>query len=123
MDTAVEPLARARRTALSLQSFRRLAWLSAAMLVVIVATGATVRLTGSGLGCEHWPGCEQHHFEPRSYHSFVEFGNRVVAFVTILVTLLTWLGALYARTRKPLRRLALATFIGTLLQAPLGAIT
>ena len=27
------------------------------MLVLIVATGATVRLTGSGLGCEHWPGC------------------------------------------------------------------
>ena len=38
--------------------------------------GATGRLTGSGLGCEHWPGCEQHHFEPRSFHSYIEFGNR-----------------------------------------------
>ena len=27
------------------------------MLTVIVASGATVRLTGSGLGCKHWPGC------------------------------------------------------------------
>src|SRR5437899_4973984 len=123
MDTAVEPLARARRTALSLPAFRRLAWLSAAMLVVIVATGATVRLTGSGLGCEHWPGCEQHHFEPRSFHSYVEFGNRAVAFVTICVTLLTWIGARLAGVPKPLRRIALATFVGTLLQAPLGAIT
>ena len=63
------------------------------MLVVIVATGATVRLTGSGLGCEHWPGCEPHHFEPKSFHSYIEFGNRVVAFFTILVTLATAIAA------------------------------
>src|SRR6266568_4056175 len=108
MDTAVEPLARARRTALSLPAFRRLAWLSAAMLVVIVATGATVRLTGSGLGCEHWPGCEQHHFEPRSFHSFIEFSNRVVAFFTIVATLVTFVGALWAKLSTRLRMLAFA---------------
>jgi cytochrome c oxidase assembly protein subunit 15 len=123
MDTAVEPLARARRTALSLQSFRRLAWLSVAMLVVIVATGATVRLTGSGLGCEHWPGCEQHHFEPRSFHSYIEFGNRVVAFLTIVATLAALVGAVRARVPARLRALAVAVFVGTLAQAPLGAIT
>src|SRR2546427_9641740 len=117
MDTAVEPLARARRTALSLPAFRRLAWLSAAMLVVIVATGATVRLTGSGLGCEHWPGCEQHHFEPRSFHSFIEFGNRVVAFLTILATLAAVVGAVRARLSRRLRGLAIAVFVGTLAQA------
>ena len=32
-----------------------------AMLVLIVATGATVRLTGSGLGCPHWPTCTATH--------------------------------------------------------------
>ena len=52
--------------------------LNVVMLILIVATGATVRLTGSGLGCEHWPGCQAHHFEPKSYHSYIEFGNRVV---------------------------------------------
>src|SRR3954462_15613226 len=87
------------------------------MLVLIVATGATVRLTGSGLGCEHWPGCQQHHFEPKSFHSYIEFSNRVFAFFTILVTLVTWL---YARGH---RRLASVVFVGTLLQAPLGALT
>jgi cytochrome c oxidase assembly protein subunit 15 len=87
------------------------------MLVVIVATGATVRLTGSGLGCEHWPGCQPHHFEPRSFHSDIEFGNRVIAFFTILATLAAWIVA------RGHRRLAFATFLGTLLQAPLGAIT
>ena len=28
-------------------------------LVVIVITGAAVRLTGSGLGCSDWPTCEE----------------------------------------------------------------
>jgi cytochrome c oxidase assembly protein subunit 15 len=123
MQTGAHPLARARELALSARSFTRLAVVNAVMLVLIMVTGATVRLTGSGLGCEHWPGCEQHHFEPRSYHSYVEFGNRVVAFVTIVVTLVTWLGARLAHAPRRLRRLALVTFVGTLLQAPLGAIT
>jgi len=93
------------------------------MLVVIVATGATVRLTGSGLGCEHWPGCEPHHFEPKSFHSYIEFGNRVVAFFTILVTLATAIAAWLSSAARPLRWVAAAIFVGTLAQAPLGAIT
>ena len=123
VETGAQPLPRVRGTALSLDAFRRLAWVSAGMLVLIVATGATVRLTGSGLGCEHWPGCQQHHFEPKSFHSYIEFGNRVVAFFTILATLLTFVGALWARLSTRLRVLAFAIFFGTLLQAPLGAIT
>jgi heme a synthase len=123
VETTAQPLARLRGAPLSLAGFRRLAWVNAAMLVFIVATGATVRLTGSGLGCEHWPGCEPHHFEPRSYHSFIEFGNRVVAFFTILVTLATLGAAFWAQLSKRLRVLAVAIFTGTLLQAPLGAIT
>jgi heme a synthase len=123
VETTAQPLARLRATPLSLDTFRRLAWLSAAMLVLVVGTGATVRLTGSGLGCEHWPGCEPHHFEPRSFHSYIEFGNRVVAFFTILATLATFVGAVLARLSRKLRLLAFATFLGTLLQAPLGAIT
>jgi cytochrome c oxidase assembly protein subunit 15 len=90
---------------------------NAAALVLIVATGATVRLTGSGLGCEHWPGCTPHHFEPKSGHSYIEFGNRVIAFLTILTTLATWI---FARGH---RRLAALVFFGTLAQAPLGALT
>jgi cytochrome c oxidase assembly protein subunit 15 len=117
MDVGAQPLSRLRGFSLSPAAVRRLAIANAAALVVIVATGATVRLTGSGLGCEHWPGCTPHHFEPRSYHSYIEFGNRVVAFFTILVTLTTWV---FARGH---RRLAAAVFVGTLAQAPLGALT
>lgn len=91
-------------------------------LWLIVGTGAAVRLTDSGLGCRHWPGCEKGHPLPaKDYHAYIEFGNRVVGGVVIIVTLLTWLGA----RRTPLlprwaRRLALAIFLGTLAQAPLG---
>ena len=43
--------------------------------------------------------------------------------MTIVATLLTWLASLYAGTAaRWVRRLALATFLGTLAQAPLGAI-
>ncbi|MFL5962835.1 MAG: COX15/CtaA family protein [Gaiellaceae bacterium] len=117
MDASAQPLARLRGVALSARALRRLTLLNAVMLVLIVATGATVRLTGSGLGCEHWPGCAPHHFEPKSFHSYIEFSNRVFAFFTILVTLFTWALA------RGHRRLAFVIFFGTLLQAPLGALT
>jgi cytochrome c oxidase assembly protein subunit 15 len=105
--------------------FRALALAAASMLWVIVVSGATVRLTASGLGCEHWPGCQPGNpFPERGYHSWVEFSNRLVATVTIVVTLLSWLGArLVAGLPSWARWLALATFLGTLAQAPLGAIT
>jgi heme a synthase len=117
MDVGAQPVARIRGLELSPKAFQRLAVANAAMLVLIVATGATVRLTGSGLGCEHWPGCAPHHFEPKSFHSYIEFSNRVIAFFTILVTLATFA---FARGR---RGLAFTIFFGTLLQAPLGALT
>jgi heme a synthase len=117
MDVGAQPLSRLAGVTLSAGGFRRLAVANAVMLIVIVGTGATVRLTGSGLGCEHWPGCQPHHFDPQSYHGTIEFSNRVVAFLTIVTTLVT---LIFARGR---RRLAGAVFAGTLAQAPLGAIT
>jgi heme a synthase len=95
-----------------------------AALWLIVGTGAAVRLTDSGLGCRHWPGCEEGHPLPaKDYHSFIEFGNRVMGGVTILLTLLV---ALAARRTPGLPRwtvrLAGAVFVGTLLQAPLGLL-
>lgn len=117
-------LARLRGIAVSPRTFRRLAIANALMLLVIVASGATVRLTASGLGCPHWPGCQGSIRLPeKGYHSYIEFGNRVVAALTIALTLATFVAARLAPTVKPwARRLALATFLGTLAQAPLGAI-
>jgi cytochrome c oxidase assembly protein subunit 15 len=110
-----------RRLELSEARFRHLAWWTVGWLILIIATGATVRVTGSGLGCHHWPGCAAGEFLPaQGYHSDVEFGNRVVASLTVFTTLVFAVGATLAR-----RRVALAwlVFAGTLAQAPLGAIT
>ena len=93
-------------------------------LWLIVGTGAAVRLTDSGLGCRAWPGCETGHPLPaKDAHAFVEFGNRLVGGVTIVVTLLAWL----AVRRVPglalwVRRIALAVFLGTLAQATIGLL-
>ncbi len=117
MDVGAQPFSRLRGVSLSPEAIRRVAIANAGWLLLIVASGATVRLTGSGLGCEHWPGCTPHHFEPRSGHSYIEFGNRVLAFLTIMSTLVTWIVA------RGHRRLAAIIFFGTLAQAPLGALT
>jgi len=118
-------LPRLRRLAVSEQLFRRLALASAVMLIVIVASGTTVRLTGSGLGCEHWPGCQAGVFFPETgYHSYIEFSNRVVAAVTILATLAAFVAALkVASARRWVRWVAGLAFAGTAAQAPLGEIT
>jgi heme a synthase len=107
------------------QLFIWLAVASAASLYLILITGATVRLTGSGLGCEHWPGCQAGQpFPEKGYHSYIEFGNRLVGGVTIALTLNAALGAFRVRALpRSARRLALAVFFGALAQAPLGYFT
>ena len=117
-------VARFRALELSPAAFVRFAVASLAALWIIVATGAAVRLTDSGLGCRSWPGCEKGNFLPeKDYHGFIEFGNRAVGGITILLTLAAALAAL--RTRGLPRwavRLAVAVFGGTLLQAPIGLL-
>jgi cytochrome c oxidase assembly protein subunit 15 len=99
----------------------RLAALELFALWVIVATGAAVRLTSSGLGCRHWPGCEAGHPLPaKDYHAYIEFGNRVVGGITILITLVVALTALWSPLGRRAKQLAGALFLGTLAQAPLG---
>jgi cytochrome c oxidase assembly protein subunit 15 len=118
-------VARARAFEVSPERFRAVALTALGALWLIVATGAAVRLTASGLGCESWPGCtEGNPFPAEDHHAFVEFGNRVIGGLTILATAVA---ALAARFTRGLPRstvwLALALFLGTLAQAPLGALT
>ena len=114
--------ARIRSFELSAAGFLRVALAAVAALWLIILTGAAVRLTDSGLGCRHWPGCEPGHPLPeKSYHAFIEFGNRVIGGVTITIVLVTWLAALRTPSLPRWgRRLALAIFAGALAQAPLG---
>jgi cytochrome c oxidase assembly protein subunit 15 len=107
------------------ETFRRYALAGVVALYAIVTTGATVRLTASGLGCEHWPGCTAGNpFPEKDYHSFIEFGNRVVSAVAIALTLVVWTGSLITPyLPRWTRWLAGVMFFGTFAQAPLGAIT
>jgi cytochrome c oxidase assembly protein subunit 15 len=112
---------RLRSFALAPVWFLGLAALELFALWAIVATGAAVRLTDSGLGCRHWPGCEAGHPLPaKDYHAYIEFGNRVVGGVTILITLVVAVTAFWSPLRRRGRQLAVALFFGTLAQAPLG---
>ena len=105
--------------------FARLALASAISLYLIVLTGAAVRLTGSGLACESWPGCQEGAFFPAvGEHSTIEFGNRVFALFPIVLTVVTWVAA--TRTAGLPRWVtwtAALVFLGTIAQAPLGLLT
>jgi cytochrome c oxidase assembly protein subunit 15 len=70
-------------------------------MIVIVLSGAAVRLTGSGLGCPDWPTC----FKGRitgswSIHPLIEYGNRVVTVTLIFVTVATLIAALLREVRR-----------------------
>src|SRR5262245_57757728 len=125
MEATTTRRTRLRSFELSASTFRWLAGLALFALWLIVSTGAIVRLTRSGLGCEHWPGCEPGRpFPEKDYHAYIEFGNRMVGGVTIVLTLALALGAWRtAGLPRWARWLAVGTFAGTLAQAPLGAVT
>ena len=118
-------LARVRPREVSPARFLLLAGLSALSLYLIVLTGAAVRLTGSGLACESWPGCQEGAFFPAvGSHSAIEFGNRAFAIFPLVLTLVAWVAA--PRVPGAPRRttwIAALTFLGTLAQAPLGLLT
>jgi cytochrome c oxidase assembly protein subunit 15 len=104
-------------------AFRRIAFAAVGVLILIVATGATVRLTGSGLGCPEWPTCTTKHALPQSYHSDIEFSNRIVSAITVFTTLALAVSAWL--TRGLSRRgkwLATAVGLGVIAQAPFGAL-
>jgi heme a synthase len=125
MDADAHVGARTRSLEISAPFFRKLALASAISLYVIIASGATVRLTGSGLGCEGWPGCSPGAvFPEQSYHSFIEFGNRVVSIFPILLSLATAVSSHFVRgLPRWVRTTAWAAALGTIAQAPLGLIT
>jgi heme a synthase len=118
-------LARVRPREVSPARFLLLAGLSALSLYLIVLTGAAVRLTGSGLACESWPGCQEGAFFPAvGSHSAIEFGNRAFAIFPLVLTLAAWVAApRVPGAPRQVTWLAALTFVGTLAQAPLGLLT
>lgn len=110
--------------AVSPRRFVQLALTSFVVLQFVVTSGAFVRLTGSGLGCDNWPRCGDTPFPEQGFHAFVEFGNRLVALVGIVLTLVVWRASRrVAGLPRAVRLTALAAFLGTVAQIPLGGVT
>src|SRR3954464_12311683 len=103
---------------------RRLAWAALAALVLIVFSGAGVRLSGSGLGCPDWPRCHGGFTPELDSHVAIEYGNRLLSSVVAFFSIAAGVAAL---RRRPFRRdlvvPAWALMGGVLAQGVLGGIT
>jgi heme a synthase len=95
-------------------------------LVLIVFTGAAVRVPGSGLGCPDWPNCYEDGrlVAELNSHAWIEFGNRLLSgFVGVAAIA----AGLLVFVRKPFRRdlawLGVALPAGVVAQGILGGLT
>ncbi len=95
------------------------------MQALIVVSGAAVRLTQAGLGCEDWPTCNDDELLPEwQLHGLIEFGNRVISGF-VLVSAVVAVVAAYRRRpqRRDLVVYAWGLVVGTMAQVVLGGIT
>ncbi|WP_336208939.1 COX15/CtaA family protein [Nonomuraea sp. LPB2021202275-12-8] len=95
----------------------------------ITVSGAVVRVTGSGLGCPTWPKCTPDsllpvaHPEVSPINMAIEFGNRMVTFLVLVVGVACLLSALRMTPRRPsLVRLAWLQPAGIAVQALWGGL-
>lgn len=94
----------------------------------IAVTGSVVRVTGSGLGCASWPQCHPGSFVPvpgeaEMLHQVIEFGNRLLTFVLVALTLALYLSVVRAGRRQEIKTLALLNGLGVIVQAVIGGIS
>jgi cytochrome c oxidase assembly protein subunit 15 len=92
-------------------------------MILIVLTGAAVRLTGSGLGCPDWPTCFKGKVTgSMSIHPFIEYSNRMVTVALIVIVGVTFLAAWFREERrKDLLVLSGGLVAGVFADAILGA--
>lgn len=94
------------------------------LLVAIVITGAAVRLTGSGLGCDDWPNCSSTKLiDVSSTHAAIEQVNRLFTGLVSAGVIAAVLGSLWrSPRRRDLTWLSLGLVAGVLAQIVLGGI-
>jgi heme a synthase len=110
----------------------RLAWANLVANIAIVVTGGAVRLTDSGLGCPTWPRCTDESYVVHGelgLHGAIEFGNRTLTFVLVVIAVACWVAALLpvlrdrdGADRRPLL-LATVVALGIPAQAVIGGVT
>jgi cytochrome c oxidase assembly protein subunit 15 len=111
---------------------RSLRWWALGNIVVnsgIAVSGATVRVTSSGLGCSEWPKCTEDSFVPvdtghTAMQAAIEFGNRTLAFLVLAVGVIVFVAVLRLRPRRrDLLPMATVIPLGVLGQGVVGGIT
>lgn len=94
-------------------------------LAVIIVTGAAVRLTNSGLGCDDWPHCNSERLiDMSSTHAAIEQGNRLFTGVVVVAVAAAVLGSYRQRPRRrDLIWWSWSLVVGVVANALLGAVT
>jgi cytochrome c oxidase assembly protein subunit 15 len=110
---------------MEVKAYTRVALVAWLFQALIVFSGAAVRLTDAGLGCEDWPTCNDGELFPEwQVHGLIEFGNRVISGFVAVSAVVALVGA-YRRVprRSDLIRYAWLIVAGTIAQVVLGGIT
>jgi cytochrome c oxidase assembly protein subunit 15 len=115
-----------RNRRLSPSAYRRITLFAAISLAAIVVTGATVRLSGSGLGCTNWPECSEGRLAPSQFDdapAMIEFLNRLVTGLVSAAAIVAVLGSMVRRPhRRDLTLLSWGLVAGVLAQIVLGGL-
>jgi heme a synthase len=111
---------------------RRIALAGVIADTVIMSTGAAVRLSSSGLGCPDWPRCSAADIVASKnagqtlVNTWIEFGNRLLNFPLVIITVIVFIAAWRFRPNGERRRdlvwLAAAQPAGVVAQAVIGGI-
>ena len=94
-------------------------------LSAIIVTGAAVRLTNSGLGCDDWPNCNsQSLIDVSSKHAAIEQVNRLFTGIVGVAVIAAVLGSIWrVPRRRDLTWLSVWLVIGVVANAVLGGIS
>jgi cytochrome c oxidase assembly protein subunit 15 len=123
--TNADPAAPRERFTMTPGRYRAVTVFALVMLALIVVTGAAVRLTESGLGCEDWPNCSEGELiQFGSPNQTIEQVNRLITGLVSLAVIAAVLGSL---RRRPYRRdlvwWSVSLVAGVIAQIVLGGIT
>ena len=105
--------------------YRTITFAALFLLGAIIVTGAAVRLTGSGLGCEDWPRCSSSRvLDVSSKHAAIEQINRLFTGLVSIAVIAAVLGSVYrVPRRRDLLYLSLGLVGGVIAQIALGGVT
>lgn len=117
-----------QQTHQSLKWQRRLALILLISQAGITVSGSIVRVTGSGLGCDTWPNCQEGSLVPVAgaqpwVHQLIEFGNRLLTFVVAAAAIAVLVAVMKAGRRRELVVYGALSIIGIVVQAVIGGIS